>query len=116
MMNALQLLSEPRRQRILHLLWQGELCAGQIHRRAGKVTFGAVSQHLARMHAAGVISQRRQGRRRYYSVNREALGSLRAYFEGLWGAKLNDLKELAEQAASPGGESHAEKPFQGNPS
>ncbi|MBK9973831.1 MAG: winged helix-turn-helix transcriptional regulator [Planctomycetes bacterium] len=115
-MNALQLLSEPRRQRILYLLWQGELCAGQIHRRAGKVTFGAVSQHLARMHAAGVISQRRQGRRRFYSVNREALGSLRAYFEGLWGAKLNDLKQLAERAAGNDGEIQTENAAEGDPS
>jgi DNA-binding transcriptional ArsR family regulator len=38
------------------------------------VSFSAVSQHLARLRDAGVVTVRRDGRRRFYRVERESLG------------------------------------------
>jgi DNA-binding transcriptional ArsR family regulator len=98
-MNTMQILAEPRRQRILRAVWSRELSAGQIHRKAGRVTFGAVSQHVALLTAGGFLTCRRAGRSRFYRANPAALGSLREYFEQLWGTKLSELKNLAEEAA-----------------
>jgi len=98
-MDAMQILAEPRRQRILRAVWRTELSAGQIHRQAGRVTFGAVSQHLALLTQHGFVACRRAGRQRFYRAVPEGLGALRAYFEQLWGDKLSELKQLAEQAA-----------------
>jgi DNA-binding transcriptional ArsR family regulator len=103
-MNAMQVLAEPRRQRILRAVWDRELSAGEIHRKAGRVTFGAVSQHVAVLAEHGFVTCRRAGRSRFYRANPAALGSLREYFEQLWGAKLSQLKQLAEQAAKEDGQ------------
>jgi DNA-binding transcriptional ArsR family regulator len=45
------------------------------------VTFGAVSQHLRVLEDAGLVSVRRDGRRRLYQARREQLGPLRAVLE-----------------------------------
>ena len=43
-----------------------------------------VSQHLKALKAAGLINERRQGTRRLYVANRQALGQLRAAIEAMW--------------------------------
>jgi DNA-binding transcriptional ArsR family regulator len=60
---ALRAVSEPRRQQILRLVWDRERPAGDIA-ASFDVTFGAVSQHLRVLHDAGLVSVRRDGRRR----------------------------------------------------
>jgi uncharacterized protein YndB with AHSA1/START domain len=52
------------------------------------VTFGAVSQHLRVLEDAGLISVRRDGRRRLYQARREQLGPLRAVLEAEPGGRL----------------------------
>jgi DNA-binding transcriptional ArsR family regulator len=88
--------AEPRRREILRLCWDRERTAGDI---AGHfdVTFGAVSQHLAVLRDAGLVAVRREGTRRYYRADRQALGPLAAYLESLWADQLDTLAVLAEQ-------------------
>jgi hypothetical protein len=45
---------------------------------------------------AGLVSVRRDGRRRLYRARREQLGPLGAVLEDLWRSSLEDLKTLAE--------------------
>ena len=92
---ALRAVSEPRRQQILRLVWDRERPAGDIA-ASFDVTFGAVSQHLRVLHDAGLVSVRRDGRRRLYRARPEALGPLRAVLEDLWRSGLEELKTLAE--------------------
>jgi DNA-binding transcriptional ArsR family regulator len=92
---ALRAVSEPRRQQILRLVWDRERPAGEIA-ASFDVTFGAVSQHLRVLHDAGLVSVRRDGRRRLYQTRREHLGPLRDVLEDLWRSGLEDLKTLAE--------------------
>ena len=89
--------AEPRRREILRLCWDRERTAGEI---AGHfdVTFGAVSQHLAVLRETGLVAVRREGTRRYYRADRQALGPLAAYLESLWADQLDALAVLAEQA------------------
>ena len=89
-------MSTPRRRLILRLCWEDELSAGEIHRRLGDVTFGAVSQHLRVLTEAGLVTQRAQGRLRYYQARKSALGPLRGWLESLWATALDELKLRAE--------------------
>ena len=95
MSSALQLLAEPTRREILRLVGEQERSAGEIARRFA-VTFGAVSQHLARLLAGGLVRRRRDGKRLYYQAHREALGPLAPALEAMWGSKLDVLKRMAE--------------------
>lgn len=94
-MEPLALIADPTRQRIVRLVWEGERSAGEIASHFD-VTFGAVSQHLAKLHGAGLVSVRKEGRRRWYSARREAFGPLASALEAMWFGKLGELKRLAE--------------------
>ena len=92
----------PRRRAVLRLIWERELCAGDIHRAMPEVTFGAVSQHLGVLRRAGLVDCRRDGRRRFYRARRHALGDLATWLEGMWARSLDQLTELAEATEATG--------------
>jgi DNA-binding transcriptional ArsR family regulator len=48
----------------------------------------AVSQHLKVLKEAGLVNERRQGTRRLYVANPQALGELRAAIEAMWRESL----------------------------
>lgn len=96
MPSTLSIVSNPRRLRILQLIWHAELSAGEIAEHV-PVSFPAVSQHLAKLREAGLVSVRRQGRFRYYRARRADMGTLALYLESMWGQKLDRLKHLAEE-------------------
>jgi len=89
-------LGTPRRRDILGLVRHGERSAGEIHRALGDVTFGAVSQHLAVLEQAGLVSVRREGRSRIYRARPEGLEPLRQWLASMWDDALASLKGLAE--------------------
>jgi len=91
----LQVIAAPRRLRILELVWDRELAAGDIAAQF-EVSWSAVSQHLSVLKAAGFVIERRAGRSRFYRADQAALGSLRAVVEAHWRAGLHRLKDLAE--------------------
>ena len=45
---------------------------------------------------AGLVRERREGTRNFYSVNGDGLADLRAYIEGFWDEALAAFKEAAE--------------------
>ena len=94
-MNALQVVSEPSRNRILQLVWSRERAASEI---AGEFssTFGAVSQHLRLLREHDFVEVRRDGRHRFYRANRKRLGVLGQVLEQMWSSKLSALKGLVE--------------------
>ncbi len=77
-MDALHAVAEPRRREILRLVWDAERSAGDVAAHFD-VTFGAVSQHLAVLRKAGLVSVRKDGNRRLYRADRAALGPLAAW-------------------------------------
>ena len=89
------LLASPTRLRILELTWDRERSAGEIA-RATPVSFGAVSQQLRRLRLAGLITERRSGRQRFYRAQRESLGPIAATLDAMWRSRLVTLKHLAE--------------------
>lgn len=94
-MDALQVIAAPRRLRILGLVWDRELTAGQIAAEFD-VSWSAISQHLTVLKTAGFIVERREGTSRIYRTDQAALGSLRAVVEDHWRRGLGRLKDLAE--------------------
>ena len=95
MVEPLQVIAAPRRLRILELVWDRELPAGQIAAQFD-VSFSAISQHLHVLKGAGFLIERRAGNSRFYRADQAALGPLRAVVEDHWRASLDRLKQLAE--------------------
>ena len=93
-------LAEPRRREILRLVWDGEQTAGEIAAHFD-VTFGAVSQHLGVLRQAGLVVVRRDGTRRFYRADREALAPFSAMLEQMWSGRLDRLAQLAEGVGLP---------------
>ncbi|MFG2330952.1 ArsR/SmtB family transcription factor [Streptomyces sp. NPDC048604] len=96
-MDAVQVIAEPRRREILRLIWEDELSAGDIAARF-EVTFGAVSQHLKVLRDTGLVTLRKDGTKRFYRADRQALGPLAEYLQAMWATKLDTLARLAEAA------------------
>jgi DNA-binding transcriptional ArsR family regulator len=93
---ALRAIAEPRRRRILELVSDRELSAGEIAARFD-VTRPAVSQHLTVLREAGLLTERRDGTRRLYRARPQGLEELRSFLDRFWGERLDALKEAAEQ-------------------
>jgi DNA-binding transcriptional ArsR family regulator len=91
----LQVIAAPRRLRILELVWNQEMAAGDIAAQFD-VSWSAVSQHLRVLRQAGFVVERRQGTSRIYRADKAALGSLRSVVEDHWRRGLAQVKHLAE--------------------
>jgi DNA-binding transcriptional ArsR family regulator len=92
---ALKAISTARRREILRLVWDRELAAGQIASHFD-VTWAAVSQHLRVLRQAGLVRERRAGRRRFYRADRMALRPLETVIRAMWRSDLERLRQLAE--------------------
>lgn len=88
-------LAEPRRRRILELVADRELSAGEIAAQF-EVTRPAVSQHLTVLRNAGLLTERREATKRLYRTRPEGLAGLRAFVERFWDTGLERLREEAE--------------------
>jgi DNA-binding transcriptional ArsR family regulator len=93
---ALKAIAAPTRRRILTLVRDDELSAGEIASHFD-VTRPAVSQHLNVLKEAGLVSERRNGTRRLYRARPEGLAELRAFLEDFWNVRLEALKREAEK-------------------
>jgi DNA-binding transcriptional ArsR family regulator len=95
MEEAIRAIAEPNRRRILQLVTAKELSAGEIASRF-EITRPAVSQHLGVLREAGLVTERREGTRRLYSLRREGFDDLKSFLEAFWDEGLERLKEAAE--------------------
>jgi DNA-binding transcriptional ArsR family regulator len=87
---ALVALSDPTRRLVFERVLAAPRPVGAIAEGL-PVTRPAVSQHLKVLKAAGLISERRQGTRRLYVANAQALGELRAAIEAMWREALSGM-------------------------
>ena len=93
---VLRALAEPHRRRILTLVADREVPAGEIAQHFD-ITHQAVSQHLRVLRDAGLLNERRDGTRRLYAIRPEAIESVRAYLDELWPASLDRLRTTVER-------------------
>jgi len=93
-MDAFAALADPTRRRILEMLAERELAAGDIARRFD-MTAPAVSQHLKILRTAELVRVRSDAQRRMYALEPRGLAGLDAWlnrYRHFW----NDLKPQYE--------------------
>ena len=93
----MQAMAEPTRLGILKMVRRREMSAGEIALKFKGITRPAVSQHLRVLKDAGLVSERREGTRRLYSLRPEGFAPLRALLEDFWDSKLERLKVAVEK-------------------
>jgi DNA-binding transcriptional ArsR family regulator len=99
---VLDALGDPTRRAVYESLRDGPRSVGAI--AAGlPVSRPAVSQHLRVLKEAGLVRDRRDGRKRLYEQDVEGLAVLRAYVETMWRASLDAFKSYAERPAKERG-------------
>ena len=95
---AIAALADPTRRTVFERLRGGPRPVVEIARGL-PVSRPAVSQHLRVLKDAGLVRERREGTRNFYSVDGDALAELREYFENFWDEALAAFKEAAEKGA-----------------
>lgn len=96
-MHAFDVLGDPVRRRILELLADGELPAGDVVRVVGEefgISQPAVSQHLKVLRESGFAGMRAEGTRRVYSLNAAPLRAVDEWldpFRRFWAPRLDAL-------------------------
>jgi DNA-binding transcriptional ArsR family regulator len=92
---AIAALADPTRRTVFERLRAGPRPVGEIASGL-PVSRPAVSQHLRVLKEAGLVRERRQGTRNFYSVNGDGLAELREYLEEFWDEALAAFKQAAE--------------------
>jgi DNA-binding transcriptional ArsR family regulator len=92
---AMNALGDPTRRAIFEQLARGPKAVGELA-NAVPVSRPAVSQHLRVLKSAGLVSERPDGTRRVYRIDRDGIAALRAYFEGFWDQALANFQAEAE--------------------
>jgi DNA-binding transcriptional ArsR family regulator len=89
-------ISDPIRRRVLELVRDQELPAGELAARFD-VSRPAVSRHLRVLREAGLVHERRAGRHRFYRADPTPLAEVREWLDGYWSGRLDALKRLVEE-------------------
>jgi DNA-binding transcriptional ArsR family regulator len=93
---GLDAIAHPGRRKMLELVMDQELQAGELAELTG-MTQPTASQHLRVLREAGLVHVRVDRQRRLYRVNFAALQSLRAQLDAFWGAHLQALRDATDQ-------------------
>jgi DNA-binding transcriptional ArsR family regulator len=93
----LRALADSTRRQILALVWREERTAGEIAAKF-TITRPAVSQHLAILRESALLTVRREGTRRLYRADRQAMARLRSELSTFWDNHLTQLKLAAKRA------------------
>lgn len=96
--DALSAAAEPTRRRILQLLASGPRTVNDLAANFS-VTRSAISQHLGVLAEVGLVSNRKEGRQRIYSVEPTGIATLRAEIERFWTDELDLLVADANRLA-----------------
>ena len=93
-----QALADPSRRAIFESLTRGEAAVKELTARFD-ISQPAVSQHLAALKQAGLVSARRDGRRVYYRVQPQGMKPLidwLAHYRAFWIEHVDRLERLLE--------------------
>jgi DNA-binding transcriptional ArsR family regulator len=93
---ALAALADPTRRRVFERLRSGPRAVGEIADGL-PVSRPAVSQHLAVLKQAGLVTDEAEGTRRVYRIDPQGLGPIRAWLDQFWDEALEAFKAEAER-------------------
>ncbi|MCA1481686.1 helix-turn-helix transcriptional regulator, partial [Bradyrhizobium sp. NBAIM08] len=88
-------LADPTRRGVFERLTKGEAAVSELTARFD-VSQPAISQHLAALRSAGLVSVRREGRYVYYRINPRGMRPLVDWldrYQAFWLDRLDKLKE-----------------------
>ena len=88
-------LSDDNRREILLLLKSKDMIPTEIAEHFN-LTLPALSAHLRILKDADLITEKKQGKNRFYSLNTNRSLKLIEFFEDMYDYKLNSLKEYIE--------------------
>lgn len=95
---AAHAIADPTRRRLLRLVRDDEIAAGELATHFRTLSRPAVSQHLRVLEDARLVTVRRVGNRRLYRGRPEGLTELRGFIDDMWTDGLARLKQVAERA------------------
>jgi DNA-binding transcriptional ArsR family regulator len=95
---AFRALADPTRRALLDLLADGPL---RVHEMAARfpVSRPAISKHLRLLREAGLVTERKEGRESWYSLDAVPLADVDAWIEkyrAMWQSRLERLKRRVE--------------------
>ena len=105
MADALSAAAEPTRRRLLQLLATGPRTVTELAEQF-PVSRPAISQHLAVLTYAGLVTARKDGRQRFYSVVPAGITQRRAEIDRFWSTELDLLVDDATRRATTPPEEH----------
>ena len=88
-------LADPTRQRIVEMLAEGALCAGDIAGRF-KLSPPAISQHLKALREAKLVKVRAEAQRRIYELDPQGVAELSDWvtrIQAFWTPRLDALEQ-----------------------
>lgn len=103
---AFQALSDPTRRAILQRLTEGEASAGELA-APFDISQPAVSRHLKTLQNAGLVTQRREGTRRLFSLSRHRLEEMNSFLDDLEGSVPVGTAASERHASRRSGNGHA---------
>lgn len=99
---AFEAMAHPARRQILRLLANGELSSGEIAETIDYLGRTAISNHLKILRTSGLISERRQGRFRFYAVDPAAAQDVVGFVINVYRESFIDLRRAAEDQETAG--------------
>jgi DNA-binding transcriptional ArsR family regulator len=94
-------LADPTRRRILEMLAERDLPAGELAAHFA-ITASAISQHLKVLREAGLVQVERQAQQRIYGLDREAFAALVQWLAGIGGVALSGSQSHGAQEPDSG--------------
>lgn len=101
---AFEAIADPTRRRVLELLSEGDLTAGQIA-ASFTVSRPAVSRHLRVLREAGLVRSRREAQRRVYALDPAPLSEVDAWlaaYRPFWSGRLDLLEQHLRRTKEAG--------------
>lgn len=95
---ALTALADPTRRRIFERLADGPKPVGQLAQGL-PISRPAVSQHLAALKAAGLVTDHAEGTRRIYRIDPKGLAAIRIWLDQFWIQALASYADEIEHAS-----------------
>jgi len=92
-------LANPARREVLRLLLDRPMAAGDLAERF-TMARPSLSEHLRVLREAGLVSERRQGRNRVYTLDAAPLEEVSTWlspYERFWRTKLANLRDLLDE-------------------
>jgi DNA-binding transcriptional ArsR family regulator len=97
---VLKTIADPTRRAVLEaILKEGEISVGALVQRFD-VSQPAISQHLKKLHAAGLVTERKEGRNVHYRSVREGLAPVVDWFSEyriFWPERFTKLRKLLKE-------------------